>query len=906
MGIFSKIGLGIYYRIRRMNKALKNWRKFGVIMFGGLMLTAMSGVGTGITSDQILTTTQVAPSGVILAQNATKQFSASSMDQTGQPITSGVTYTWKVMNNAAGSISGTGLFTAGQTAGEYTNAIKLTAVKGGSTKYSYATVTVQGGGGGGEEQLVLTTITMSPTGAIMAKGATKQFVPYAYDQKGNPMSGVTFTWKATAGGSISGTGLFTAGQTAGEYTNAIKLTGSKNGSIKYAYGSVTVQQGQEVNQPPVARITANPTSGVDSLTSNLNASTSTDSDGTIVKYEWDYDGNGTYDYNSGNDSTVSHTYSVGTWTPRVRVTDNDGATDVASVATSITVTETPQVNQPPVARITASPVSGVVSLASNLNASTSTDPDGTIVKYEWDYDGNGTYDYNSGNDSTVSHTYGIGTWYPKVRVTDNDGATDVAAVSTAIVVTEQPQEDALAYVVVTPPIKYLDYYESYQFTATAYDQDNNQISDSLVDYYWSEVNGGGSINHSNGTFTAGNDDGTFDHTVRVRAIMNGVTKYAYATVVVNPITTQAVLDRVEILPSSITIDRYANYDFTAYAYDTNNVQMYSDVTYTWEVVAGPGSVNQNGLYTATGSENTATVQVEARQGSIKVYDTALVYIRNGNNSCSGILDRVVITPSTGYVQTGHSIDFDAQAYDTTGCLVSTDLYFSLNGNVPGSINNSGYFTANYTTGTYNDGVKVRAYKDGHEVYDWATVIISDNGNNQNYYIDSSLRAYDETISSDYKANEGDTVLYTLKLTNNRSNALTGVKATMEVPDYTTFVSVSASNGTPSISGRTITWDLGSLSIGETKTMWVRVRVKDGVPSNTVIRGKALVKAYEISNGFWVNANDLQVNGTGAYNPIEPLTPSGAMEWILAAITALLATIFTRQLMKTRELLTTIK
>ena len=32
------LSLGIYYRLRRMNKAFKNWRKFGIVIFGSLFV----------------------------------------------------------------------------------------------------------------------------------------------------------------------------------------------------------------------------------------------------------------------------------------------------------------------------------------------------------------------------------------------------------------------------------------------------------------------------------------------------------------------------------------------------------------------------------------------------------------------------------------------------------------------------------------------------------------------------------------------------------------------------------------------------------------------------------------------------------------------------------------------------
>ena len=62
-----------------------------------------------------------------------------------------------------------------------------------------------------------------------------------------------------------------------------------------------------------------------------------------------------------------------------------------------------------------------------FDASGSSDPDGSITKYEWDLDGNGTYETDTGTSPTVDHdatppraTYNVG-----LRVTDSDAATDV-------------------------------------------------------------------------------------------------------------------------------------------------------------------------------------------------------------------------------------------------------------------------------------------------------------------------------------------------------------------------------------------------------------------------------------------------------------------------------------------------
>ena len=63
-----------------------------------------------------------------------------------------------------------------------------------------------------------------------------------------------------------------------------------------------------------------------------------------------------------------------------------------------------------------------------LDASGSTDPDGVIVKYEWDLGHDGTYDL-----ATAEPSVDVGPRQPsgdfQVRVTDNDGNTATAAAS---------------------------------------------------------------------------------------------------------------------------------------------------------------------------------------------------------------------------------------------------------------------------------------------------------------------------------------------------------------------------------------------------------------------------------------------------------------------------------------------
>ncbi|MFY0573366.1 PKD domain-containing protein [Cystobacter fuscus] len=89
------------------------------------------------------------------------------------------------------------------------------------------------------------------------------------------------------------------------------------------------------NQPPVAKLTATPTSGNPPLTVVFSSAGSTDSDGTLVTYAWDF-GDG---QRAIGGATVSHLYTQGgSFTATLTVKDNNGATASASVPIQVTAT----------------------------------------------------------------------------------------------------------------------------------------------------------------------------------------------------------------------------------------------------------------------------------------------------------------------------------------------------------------------------------------------------------------------------------------------------------------------------------------------------------------------------------------------------------------------------------------
>ena len=208
----------------------------------------------------------------------------------------------------------------------------------------------------------------------------------------------SYTWNFGDGSTATGVTPSHTFATAGTYT--VTLTVTDNGGVSsYVSHPLTVA----IDQPPTAAFTSSCTN----LGCSFDGSTSSDADGTVASYAWAF-GDGA----TGTGSTPSHTYAAaGNYTVTLTVTDNLGKTGQVSHGVSPTAA-----NQSPVAAFTSS----CTNLDCSFDGSTSSDADGTVASYAWDF-GDGT----SGTGSTPTHTYGLaGTYTVVLTVTDDKGATN--------------------------------------------------------------------------------------------------------------------------------------------------------------------------------------------------------------------------------------------------------------------------------------------------------------------------------------------------------------------------------------------------------------------------------------------------------------------------------------------------
>ncbi|GGL87345.1 PDK repeat-containing protein [Nakamurella endophytica] len=172
------------------------------------------------------------------------------------------------------------------------------------------------------------------------------------------------------------------------------------------------QTGAAVNAAPTAAFTAT----VSNLRAAVDGSASADTDGTVAGYAWNFGDGGT-----GTGATATHDYAAaGTYTVTLTVTDDAGATNTVSHPVTVTL--------PPNVAPTASFTASSDNLAITVDGSGSSDPDGTVRSYAWNFGDGG-----NATTATAMHTYAAaGTYTVTLTVTDDRGDTGTVTKSVTV------------------------------------------------------------------------------------------------------------------------------------------------------------------------------------------------------------------------------------------------------------------------------------------------------------------------------------------------------------------------------------------------------------------------------------------------------------------------------------------
>jgi len=237
------------------------------------------------------------------------------------------------------------------------------------------------------------------------------------DARGEPVEGATVEFALTSAGDGGGITPSTArtsaeglaeaqvvlGDKVGVQTGEARVVGDGDSAPKTTFSALAES---DDNGPPTADFGWT----CEQLTCQF-TDASTDGDGSLAAWSWRFG-----DGSTSAEREPTHSYAAsGTYTVRLTVTDNEGATDELSDEVNVTAPVTPPSNQPPRAEFEIDCQDLTCAFTDR-----SEDDDGSVESWLWDF-GDGT----TSSQRNPSHAYGSpGQYDVLLTVTDDDGVVD--------------------------------------------------------------------------------------------------------------------------------------------------------------------------------------------------------------------------------------------------------------------------------------------------------------------------------------------------------------------------------------------------------------------------------------------------------------------------------------------------
>ena len=529
---------------------------------------------------------------------------------------------------AGGTITADGRYTAGSTAGTY-------KVKGRyrNGKADSSTVAINSSGPGP----VLTGINVTPSTAALLPSATQPFSAIGVMSNGSS-SAVTVDW-STTGGTIDGSGLYTAPANAGTY---LVVATQQGGSF-----ADTAQVSVTVPPPTLTAVVLTPATAALQFAQTRQFSAVgqlSDGSSTSIAVTWTATG-GTI--NSGGLYTAGNT--AGTF--RVIARSANGLADTSAV--TITAPTITGISLTPATVSLQSGQTQQFSVSATLsNGGTQTNPPVT-----WTATGGAM-------NTTGLYTAGATAGGFRVIASSSNGRTDTSAVTITT--------PTITAITVTPATATLSGGQTLQFAISAtLSNGATQVNPSVT---WTAT--GGTVT-TGGLFTAGATAGNFRV---IAASANGRADTSAVTITASTITA------ISLTPATANLQSAQTQQFSVSATLSNGgTQANPTVTYS---VTG-GTITPGGLYTAGAAAGSFRVIATAAGG---VADTSAITITIPT------ITAIVVTPASTSVGVGQTQQFTAAATLSSGGTQSNPaVTWSATG---GTISASGLYTAGSTTGTF--------------------------------------------------------------------------------------------------------------------------------------------------------------------------------------------------------------
>ncbi|MFH1414320.1 MAG: PKD domain-containing protein, partial [Candidatus Omnitrophota bacterium] len=475
-----------------------------------------------------------------------------------------------------------------------------------------------------------------------------------FEGKGN------YAWDSSATGSCS---YVYAG--AGNYISTVRVTDESGAHDTYS----TLIQVQEPLSAPQVTVGADTTSGAAPLKVNFTVS-ATSSVG-VSKYEWDFEGDGVYEYKSNMSGNVVQNYSgAGVYTATLKVTDVTALS--TEVETIINVSGAPSA---PSVSLTLSEQSGTAPCSVDLTANNLNSAE--LIRYEWDFNGDGEYDQSTYDESTVTYVYRqAGTFNPKVRVTDEN---NLSASATNQIIIEEDDSISQPNASFTPsategeaPLS-IDFADQSEGVITEKAWDFN--GDSSYDYSFSQGDTSYAYPEA-GYYIVGlkvtNDSGVTDTASKQIKITSINTK---PVVIIEPEDSQVIKGSVSL---SVTVDPRIGPNHVLYQYQLQGEDEWNDIGTS--VVTYPYSSKWD---TTAVDNGTYLIRARAVNGSTYTSESVVISVDNQSsdpdseettNVNGEYLKQIKIYSSKlkkTYLYDGTKVEMPHQAVDTDDTLSVT-------------------------------------------------------------------------------------------------------------------------------------------------------------------------------------------------------------------------------------------
>jgi hypothetical protein len=624
-----------------------------------------------VTVGQTLTAITVSPASKTLSIGSTCQFTTAAWDQFGNAMTTQPVFTWAV-TSGGGSVSSSGLFTAGGSAGTSVVTASSGAVSGSATITTVNSLAI--------------TATVNPsTGtsaslAVLGLSGTATLAWSVTSQPAGASASFDSTISSTPTLSFSAAGTYTVGLSV--TVASVTTTLSDTFTVSQTLTSITVT-------PATASVDENQTIAI--------AAVGFDQFGVPMLTQPTFSWTVASGVGSVNASGV-YTSGGSAGTASVRATSG-------SVYGSSTITT---INAPPTITVpaTASPAL-VTGTSTALSVSAADDGGEPLLQYTWVVSSSPAnsavaFSVNGNNaaKNTVATFNHAGAYI--FTVTVSDGTNTVSSTTVATVV------QTVTSMGITAAASTVNETASDQLTATAYDQFGNQITAQTA-VTWSESDGLGTVN-SAGQFVAGTATGTAEVRASVGAVfadqLISITQGAPTVAIAAAASSPAITGTSSIL--------------TVLGSDENGE---STLTYTWSITSAP----TGGAASFSVNGNNAAKVTTATFNQAGNY-TFTATISNGQSSVTSsvsvavpqILTTITVAPTSASMNLQQSQQFSALGFDQFGNAMSPAPTFdwTISSGV-GSVNASGL----YSSGSEGGFAHVRASADG--VYGAATVTVTD-------------------------------------------------------------------------------------------------------------------------------------------------------------------------------------